>query len=58
MARFEPVTRGVRTDNCAVNICFLSDKLYAMTETTQIRQIDPESLETIGEKVSLNKILV
>ncbi len=51
MARFEPVTKTEKTDNCSVNVCFLSDKLYAMTETNHIRQIDCETLETIGGKV-------
>lgn len=51
MARFEPVTKAERTDNCAVNVCYFGDKLYAMTETPFIRQVDPDTLETIGEKV-------
>lgn len=52
MARFEPVTKSERTDNCSVNVCYIGDKLYALTETTLIRQIDAETLDTVGEKVS------
>ena len=51
MARFEPVTKTERTDNCSVNVCYFGDKLYTMTETSHIRQINSETLETIGEKV-------
>lgn len=51
MARFEPMSRDKMTDNCSVNICYLNDKLYALTETTLIRQIDPLTLNTIGDKV-------
>ncbi len=50
-ARFEPVTKTERTDNCSVNLCYFGDKLYALTETPFIRQIDSETLDTIGEKV-------
>lgn len=52
MARFESVTKKERTDNCSVNVCYLGDKLYALTETPQIRQVNAETLETVGEKVN------
>jgi len=41
------------TDSCSVNVCYIGDKLYAMTETVLMRQIDPESLETIGDQVDI-----
>jgi hypothetical protein len=50
-ARFEPVTKTERTDNCSVNLCYFGDKLYALTESPFIRQIDSETLDIIGEKV-------
>ena len=54
MSRFEPVDAGKLTDNCSVNVCYIGDKLYALTETTLMRQVDPASLETIGEHVRIN----
>ena len=53
-ARFEPVTKTERTDNCGVNVCYFGDKLYALTETPYIRQINSETLDTIGEKVDVH----
>ena len=53
MNRFESVITAEKTDNCAVNVCYIGDKLYAMTETTRIREIEPETLEVVGEKVSI-----
>lgn len=55
MARFEPVTKTEKTDNCCVSVCYLGDKLYAFTETPQIRQVDAETLETVGEKVDYTR---
>ncbi len=52
MSRFEfKNTSDVMTDNCSVNVCYIGDKMYALTETFLIRQIDPDTLETIGDKV-------
>lgn len=55
MSRFEK-SRDVMTDNCSVNVCYIGDKLYAMTETFLMRQIDPDSLETIGDQVNLQTL--
>jgi len=33
-------------DNCNVNIWPIGEKLYAFTETTRIREVDPETLES------------
>ena len=46
------------TDNCSVNVAYFGDQLYAMTETTYIRRIDPEDLTTLGEKTNLRDYLV
>ena len=55
MSRFElPDPEEAMTDNCNVNICYFGDMLYAMTETSALRRIDPETLETIGYKVRLS----
>lgn len=43
------------TDNCSVNVGYYGDQLYAMSETNAIRRIDPETLETIGEKTHITK---
>ena len=43
-------------DNCSVNVCYIGDKLYALTESIFMYEIDPNTLETIGEKVSYNLI--
>ena len=50
MSRFEK-SNDVTTDNCSVNVCYIGDKMYTLTETTLIHQIDPDTLETIGDKV-------
>jgi len=44
------------TDNASVNLAYIggSDKLYALTETNFLRQIDPNTLETIGEKTNIS----
>ncbi|KAK4028772.1 carotenoid isomerooxygenase-like [Daphnia magna] len=57
MARFEPVTKTEKTDNCCVSVCYLGDKLYAFTETPQIRQVDAETLETVGEKCNISELV-
>lgn len=44
------------TDNCNVNIAFYGDQLYAMTETKYARRIDPDTLETVGEKTRIRVI--
>ena len=49
MSRFD---HGHMSDPCAVNVCYIGDKLYALTETVLIRQIDPETLDTVGDKVT------
>lgn len=38
------------TDNCLVNIYTIGEDFYAVTETTFITKVDPDSLETL-EKV-------
>lgn len=56
MSRFQ--LRSVMTDNCGVNICNFGDKLYAMTESPMMREVDPKTLETIGEKVVIKKLFL
>ena len=52
MSFFTPLSRVDATDNCLVSVCHFGDELYALTETNVMRKIDPETLETLGEKVS------
>ncbi|CAL4079385.1 unnamed protein product [Meganyctiphanes norvegica] len=53
MSMFEgPGSREV-TDNCVVNVCHFGDELYALTETNNLRRIDPNTLDCIGEKTCL-----
>lgn len=57
MSRFEPVTnKAEKTDNCSVNVCYLGDKLYALTETPHLREISRETLDVIGEKVQKSNV--
>lgn len=42
------------TDNCLVNFVKCSDKVYAVTETPYLIEIDVNTLET-GEKIDMNK---
>ncbi|XP_022104745.1 beta,beta-carotene 9',10'-oxygenase-like [Acanthaster planci] len=51
MARFKP---SQFTDNCNVNWMAIGDECYVMTETKEIRKIDPVTLETL-DKVDLSK---
>jgi carotenoid cleavage dioxygenase-like enzyme len=53
MARFKPIQF---TDNCNVNWMALRDECYVMTETKDIRKIDPVTLETL-DKVDLTERL-
>ncbi|XP_076031464.1 carotenoid-cleaving dioxygenase, mitochondrial-like [Oratosquilla oratoria] len=55
MSRFTPPDPENVTDNCAVNVCYFGDQLFAMTETNKIRRVDPETLHTIGDKTLLNE---
>ncbi|XP_045113371.1 beta,beta-carotene 15,15'-dioxygenase-like [Portunus trituberculatus] len=57
MSFFTPLQRDV-TDNCLVSVCHFGDELYAMTETNVMRRIDPETLETVGEKTNLDEYLI
>ncbi|ROT75094.1 hypothetical protein C7M84_006380 [Penaeus vannamei] len=41
------------TDNCAVNVCFYGDQLFAMTETNKMRRVDPADLKTVGDKTNI-----
>ncbi|CAL4145028.1 unnamed protein product [Meganyctiphanes norvegica] len=45
------------TDNCAVNVGYYGDRLFAMTETNMMREIDPNTLQTIGERTNISKYL-
>lgn len=45
------------TDNCLVSVCHFGDELYALTETNVMRRVDPETLDTVGEKASLSSSL-
>ncbi|XP_071519059.1 LOW QUALITY PROTEIN: carotenoid-cleaving dioxygenase, mitochondrial-like [Panulirus ornatus] len=55
MSRFNPPKLDEMTDNCAVNVCFFGDELFAMTETNHIRRVDASDLKIIGEKTNLSE---
>lgn len=38
-------------DNCLVNVLQVKDQMVAMTETDEVRVVDPETLDTLGDKV-------
>ncbi|XP_071808797.1 carotenoid-cleaving dioxygenase, mitochondrial-like [Asterias amurensis] len=50
MARFKPQREF--SDNCNVNLAFVGDQCYAMTESHVLRKIDPRTLDTL-DKVNL-----
>ena len=50
-AWFAPALNGYSTDNCSVNVLQLKDQMLAMTEANTVRIINPETLETLPEKV-------
>lgn len=58
MSFFTPLNKRDITDNCLVSVCHFGDELYAMTETNVMRRIDPETLETVGEKTNLDEYLM
>nr|QNU40510.1 EcBCO-like2 [Palaemon carinicauda] len=41
------------SDNCLVSVCQVTDEMYALTETSLVRRVDPKTLETLG-KVNLH----
>ncbi|CAL4069525.1 unnamed protein product, partial [Meganyctiphanes norvegica] len=55
MSRFQMPDIDDITDNCAVNVGFYGDQLFAMTETNNMRRIDPDTLQSIGEKTTISK---
>ncbi|XP_071531273.1 carotenoid-cleaving dioxygenase, mitochondrial-like [Panulirus ornatus] len=57
MSHFTPITKVDPTDNCVVNVCHYGDQLYALTETKNMRRIDPETLATVGEKTKLDQYI-
>ncbi len=44
------------TDNCNVNVVTMKDEAYALTETSYVYHIDPQSLDTLEEE-NLNSVL-
>lgn len=56
-ALFVPTLNKVLSDNCVVNVLQVKDELVAMTETNFIRSVDPETLATHPERVSLSFIV-
>lgn len=52
MSFFKPRQSDL-TDNTSVNIVEFGDRLYAMTETPLMLQVDPETLQKKGTRVSL-----
>lgn len=42
-------------DNCLVNVLQVKDQMIAMTETDEVRVVDPETLNTFGNKVGENR---
>ncbi|KAG7178077.1 Beta,beta-carotene 9',10'-oxygenase-like 1 [Homarus americanus] len=55
MSRFSLPDFEDTTDNCAVNVCFFGDQLFAMTETNKMRRVSPDDLKTIGEKTNVTR---
>lgn len=53
-SRFQVPNFDTMTDNCAINVCFYGDQLFAMTETNKMRRVDPENLMTVGEKTNIS----
>lgn len=39
------------TDNTSVNIVEFGDRLYALTETPWMNQVDPEKLTVVGKAI-------
>ncbi|XP_068211309.1 carotenoid-cleaving dioxygenase, mitochondrial-like [Palaemon carinicauda] len=56
MSVFEPPGKN-STDNCSVNVVYMGDELYAMTETPNIRRLDPDTLDCIGDMTKLNNYI-
>ena len=52
MSRFQCIEKDL-SDNCNVNVYFHGDELYTLGETSKLRRIDPDNLETIGDEVKL-----
>lgn len=46
------------TDNCMLNLCYFGDKLYALTEGSMLREVDPATLDTVGGKVGFTFMLM
>lgn len=55
MIRLEPVSKTQTTDSCSVNVRYFGNKLYANTKSSFLRQVDPDNLKTIEEKVHHNR---
>lgn len=43
------------SDNCSVSMCYFSDQLFAMTETSLMRRVDPETLHVVGGRTNITK---
>ncbi|XP_077984183.1 carotenoid-cleaving dioxygenase, mitochondrial-like isoform X2 [Glandiceps talaboti] len=54
---FSYFTIGEVTDNGAVNVVKIGNDFCGITETHYIRKVDPETLETLGEKIDYNKVV-
>ncbi|XP_076036875.1 beta,beta-carotene 15,15'-dioxygenase-like isoform X2 [Oratosquilla oratoria] len=54
LAVFQPLN-DTATDNCLVNVAPLGDRIFALTETCKMREIDPTTLECIGKATRLDK---
>lgn len=57
MSVFTPPGSMDPTDNCVVSVCYFGDELYALTETKNMRRIDPETLDSVGDKTNLGKYI-
>ncbi|KAK7083821.1 Beta,beta-carotene 9',10'-oxygenase [Halocaridina rubra] len=53
MSFFDPAGKNP-TDNCSVNVTYIGDELYALSELPHMRRIDPETLNCVGERTKLN----
>ncbi|XP_042872324.1 beta,beta-carotene 15,15'-dioxygenase-like [Penaeus japonicus] len=44
-------------DNCLVNVLQATDQMVVMTETDEVRVVDPETLDTLGEKQTISNFV-
>lgn len=57
MSIFEPPAKFT-TDNCVVNVVHFGDQLYALTESTTMRRVDPHTLDCVGGMASTSVMVI